>query len=377
MTGVSDGDPVAEGDEPQRSDASSTDVPSKYKALRSDVDQWVEDLNTRLQAARPRYRVVDSCFVALDHDTRSGGSVLAGAVAFRLFLFFVPFVFVLVYGFGLAADASDRDPSDLARDAGVAGLIASTIETSADQSILTRLVTLGIALYTLLVTSRTLLKVLAASHALVWRVAIQKMKKLTKPALVAIGFVLLQLLLVQGIQFLRDQSLIAGLVALVLYMGVPAALWVLVSARVLPHVPGTSWHDFLWGGVVVGVGLEILHLVTIFWIARTLANKSETYGAIGSALALLLWAYLLGRLLVGSASINASLFYRRHPEATPAVGVLTVLAAPDDQAREGDGAASGGGAAEAEVDPSAAPAPPASRPAPPAAPTAASENPVP
>ena len=46
-------------------------------------------------------------------------------------------------------------------------------------------------------------------------------------------------------------------------------------------------------------------------------SKSDTYGAIGTAVALLLWAYLLGRLVVGSAALNASLWRRQESRSVP------------------------------------------------------------
>ena len=58
------------------------------------------------------------------------------------------------------------------------------------------------------------------------------------------------------------------------------------------------------GAVLFGVGVQLLHLVTVVWIAKSLESKSETYGALGAALTILLWAYLLGRLITAAASLN-------------------------------------------------------------------------
>ena len=60
--------------------------------------------------------------------------VLAGAVAFRIFLFLVPYVFVAVVGFGVAAEAVDQDAGDLARQAGIGGLVAKAVGGAADLS---------------------------------------------------------------------------------------------------------------------------------------------------------------------------------------------------------------------------------------------------
>ena len=48
-----------------------------------------------------------------------------------------------------------------------------------------------------------------------------------------------------------------------------------------------------------------------YWIGNLAARKTNTYGAIGIALAVLLWVYILGRIMVASAGLNAALYYRR------------------------------------------------------------------
>ena len=60
----------------------------------------------------------------------------------------------------------------------------------------------------------------------------------------------------------------------------------------------------------------------MYWIASQIEHKTDTYGAIGFALALLLWAYLLGRLITSAAVINETLWTRdeerRHAAPPPA-----------------------------------------------------------
>jgi membrane protein len=67
------------------------------------------------------------------------------------------------------------------------------------------------------------------------------------------------------------------------------------------------------GAVLFGIGVQVLHVVTVVWIARSLESKSETYGALGAALTILLWAYLLGRLVTASASLNTVIWRDRSP----------------------------------------------------------------
>jgi hypothetical protein len=120
------------------------------------VRQMLTDTRDRLERARPRSPLIDAGFRALDRDVETGGVVLAGAVAFRVFLFLVPYVFVAVVGFGVAADAAGRDASDVARDAGIGGLVARSVSGAADLSGLARFTALVVGLLALLLGTRAL-----------------------------------------------------------------------------------------------------------------------------------------------------------------------------------------------------------------------------
>jgi hypothetical protein len=61
----------------------------------------------------------------------------------------------------------------------------------------------------------------------------------------------------------------------------------------------------------MAVGADVLQLLTTYWIGNLAARKTSTYGAVGIALAVLLWVYVLGRIMVASAGLNAALYYRR------------------------------------------------------------------
>ena len=102
-----------------------------------------------------------------------------------------------------------------------------------------------------------------------------------------------------------------------LFIAVPTSLWLVLSLRFFAHASGATWHDLLPGAVLVGVGIQVLHFLTIYWVAYLLESKSETYGAIGAAIAILLWAYLLGRVFAASAVLNAGAWHQRHTRSSP------------------------------------------------------------
>jgi hypothetical protein len=53
------------------------------------------------------------------------------------------------------------------------------------------------------------------------------------------------------------------------------------------------------------------------YLAHRVEHASELYGSLGVAAAILAWLYLIARLMVGSAMLNATLYEHRH-HADPA-----------------------------------------------------------
>jgi uncharacterized BrkB/YihY/UPF0761 family membrane protein len=289
------------------------DRQSRTERVRAGKEQVVaraRRTRARLEESRGRSAAVDAAFRTIERDAEAGGGVLAAAVGFRIFCFLVPYVFVLVAGFGLATDAANESPADAARTAGIGGLTARAITGAADLSLAERLAALiagGVALF---LAARSLWKTLRITHALVWRVRIGRPTPTTRPAgglvlVLTVSFVLGLLLTDLG-----DRSFVIGLVATIAAALVPVAVWVYASMQ-LPHDEEAPWWALLPGSVLFGFGTLFLHVITVYWIAREVENKSDTYGAIGVSLAILLWAYLLGRLIVAGAALNAALWRRR------------------------------------------------------------------
>jgi uncharacterized BrkB/YihY/UPF0761 family membrane protein len=61
-----------------------------------------------------------------------------------------------------------------------------------------------------------------------------------------------------------------------------------------------------------GVRASPAHLFTTIYLVGKLQDSSELYGTLGAAAAVLLWLYLLGYAMVGSAILNATLWFRQH-----------------------------------------------------------------
>jgi membrane protein len=221
----------------------------------------------------------------------------------------IPYVFLIVVIFGLGASVGSEDPGHLARDAGIGGVAAKAFDSIGDLSTGQRLLSFFVAGFALLLATRSLLKVLRIVHALVWQTRPGKPPSMLRAAGVLVLVVTFALAVSALIGRLRTESVVAGLIATLLFAAIPCAVWLFVSWH-MPHAPDVPWTALLPGAVVFGVGLEILHVVTVYWIASQVEHKTDTYGAIGFALALLLWAYLLGRLITSAAVINETLWSR-------------------------------------------------------------------
>jgi uncharacterized BrkB/YihY/UPF0761 family membrane protein len=288
-----------------------SDHPTRREQLKQQqarLAREAENARSKLEAARPRNPALDAVMRTVERDTATGGGVLAGAVAFRIFMFMVPFVFLIVGVFGLGSSASDQDPRTLAREAGITGLAAKGLSGVGDLSLGERIVYVVVVGFATFLATRALIKVLRIVHALVWHTRAGKFERPTRAVLALIGIVILAIALAALAGKLRGESFLLGLLGTVLYALIPIAIWVFVSWH-LPR-PELPWTALIPGAVLFGLGLEVMHLVTVYWIAHLVESKTETYGAIGFALALLFWAYLIGRLITSAAVVNESLWTR-------------------------------------------------------------------
>jgi len=304
----------SDGAEPAPPDTDVPKAPSRTARARAQADHLRERADQtvkQFEARRPSSRAVDAVFGTMERDVTSGGGVLAAAVAFRIFIFLVPFVFVIVTAFPFASDAADQDPVELADKFGMAGLASTAIHSADNLSFWNRLALVLVGLFALVLASRSLVRVLRITHGLAWNTRVPKLQKATRAG---VGLILVVFALVLfGAVTASIDIFVIGLIPALFEGVVVVLLWLFVQSH-LPRPDAVTWKDQIPGAVLVGVGVEALHLVTVLWFTRYLESKSETYGAIGAALAILLWAYLLGRVLVSGAMLNAVLWGQKQAE---------------------------------------------------------------
>jgi uncharacterized BrkB/YihY/UPF0761 family membrane protein len=273
----------------------------------------------QLQAARQTNQMVDAGFHFYERDLGAGGGVLAGALAFRLFIFAVPYVFVVLTVFGSAAELRHESGQAAARSAGLTGLIAKSVADAQRTSDSTKIIGIVVGIVAVVLAARTVVKTLRAVHALAWRVPLTRLRHSTRAAFVLIFAVLAVSLLATLIGWVRSErpgiGVLLGLSMIVVWSGA----WLFIS-WLLPHAKGVSPVDLVPGALLFGLVIWAMHLLTVFYFSRKVSSASDTYGAIGAAIGILLALYLIGRAMSASAVLNATLWDRKqqHGEtATP------------------------------------------------------------
>ncbi|MFM8973604.1 MAG: YhjD/YihY/BrkB family envelope integrity protein [Actinomycetota bacterium] len=262
-----------------------------------------------------RSGVFDATVRAWEHDTEVGGGIVGAAVAFRLFLFMVPFSFFTATALGAGARLADQTTADVAHRAGIGGVIAKGATSAESLGTRSQVIVLLVAGYATLSTARTAVGTLVRAHCLVWRVPPVRVAR-TRAALLFTVFVATLMLVSSYVARLRSAVPAPGVALTVTWLFVPLVCWWWASTR-LPHADAAVW-ALLPGAVVLAIGMQVMHLFTVLYVTRAVESKSETYGALGSALAVLGWCYVAGRLITGTAVVNAALwrrFRQRHPDA--------------------------------------------------------------
>jgi membrane protein len=268
--------------------------------------RWLEHgrrLGASAEAARSRHTTVDFGFRLFERDASIGGGLLAGALAYRLFVLLLPTALLFVSGLGLYADAADKSTSEAAREAGLHGLIASQV-ASASASNAGWLVFLLIVPAVLYATT-TLYRALAIVHGIVWQGSGRGVRATPRGIGTLFGALLLVIAAAQIVGWIRRHDQLGGLTALLVYLVLAGGAWLLVSLQ-LPH-RDVRWQALLPGAALVGVGLLFVNVFNVYVTTRLVEGRADTYGALGIATALLLSLVIVGRLIVVSAELNALL----------------------------------------------------------------------
>ena len=270
-------------------------------------------LRAQVEAARRRHRSLDLAYEVVEQDSTIGGGMLGGALAYRLFVFLLPLALFLVAGIGVYADTTEQSPAEVVSHSGLTGLIAKEVSAAATSP--ARWAILIITLPVLVYAAGMLYRAIAIVHAIAWHGS-GRAVQLSSKGFAAFGGVLVaQFASTLIVGWIRHSDEVSGVLALPIYGVLLGGAW-LAFTRLLPRRE-VGWQELVPGAGAVGLGLLFLNSFNVYVTTWLVEDRADTYGALGVATALLFSLYLVGRVVVGSAVLNATLDARRRRRLTP------------------------------------------------------------
>jgi uncharacterized BrkB/YihY/UPF0761 family membrane protein len=266
------------------------------------------------EQAKAQHMSVQLAAQAFEHDRSKAGGLLAGGLAYRIFLWEIPLSLFLVSLFGLVSELSDADPADLARQSGMTAALSGAIAQAVEASNKGRVGLLILGAVLTIWAGRGVVRGLQLVCALAWGERGPRRSSLIGSLLVtALG---LGALAYQA--FLPKIGSILGIPGPVMFaIGLAGSIalmtWVLV---LLPHGDAT-WQALLPGAVLLGVGFRLLGLAVSTYFAYRLDRSDDLYGSLAIAVVMMLYLFVIARLFVAAQFLNASL-HRRRAEPAPA-----------------------------------------------------------
>jgi uncharacterized BrkB/YihY/UPF0761 family membrane protein len=286
----------------EASSGPEADSESEHRSIATRVRSGRE----RLGFFRRRWPALDAAFETYERDRDVNGNIFAGAVAFRLFLWLLPLTLVLVVLLAFIV-SSGGEVTETVKAFGISNESAIEIAKNLSRSDSSRWWLLALGLFALYGASIAVAKVVHRAHALAWGSSESRLRSHPKVAglvLAIAGLVLAVTGIAARVRALSGAGWFLRIGLLALYAGV----WIVVS-WVLPHRDAPVVR-LLPGAIAFALGVVALHLLTVTYFVHKLDSASELYGGLGTAFVLLLWLYLVARLVVASAVVNATLYDR-------------------------------------------------------------------
>jgi uncharacterized BrkB/YihY/UPF0761 family membrane protein len=293
------------------SDAPQDRAPAdgRVGAARRRARRTRDEASRRLDEVRHQSTLVDIALEAGELDRRRAGSLLAGGIAFRVFLWLLPAALFVAALAGLVRPSGGASPDSVARSLGLAASVASTVEHATRQSDRGAAALAAIGIVLMLYAATSLVRALRVAHVLAWEEPFRRRPGLPRDGAIFSGAILATLAAETALTYLRRREPALSLVAITVSFGVAGGAWLGLSL-LLPH-GDANWRALLPGAGLVALGHAVLQIATIYYFAPKLARAPALYGALGSAATLLLWLFLVARLLVAAAFLNATLWRRQ------------------------------------------------------------------
>jgi uncharacterized BrkB/YihY/UPF0761 family membrane protein len=238
---------------------------------------------------------------AVERNQRVAATVLAGGLAYRLFLWLLPFGLIVGGALGLMnADNTEQAVSKGGLPAAISNAIGDASRSTHSDSWWLLLVGVSALIW----TGYSGAKAVQLVYSLIWDQAPPRTKPL-KGSLAFTGTACAVWAAIGVTWWVRDATWHGPVIA-ALTVAPIAALWLGVSLR-LPH-RDAPWRSLIPGALLVGIGFPVLHELIVAFLVPKLQKAQALYGVLGAATTLIFFIYLLAMLVVLAAVLNSSLY---------------------------------------------------------------------
>ena len=292
--------PASPSISPDSSDAAAAPARrARIKATRQRAQTYIEGA---LGISAPVTVTVNT----IERQRAIGGSLLAGALAYRFFLVMLPLTLVVVSVLGFVSASSAQGPDEVAEQIGASGIFAQALKTSSADAQSGRWWTLFTGIFLLLWACYSLARSLGIVHALAWAMKPGKLQRPVVATLATLGLVVALIIISGGEARFAGEQPGVRIVATMVNFIVTGALWLGVSS-LLPN-RATSWTGLLPGALLFAVGVKAVHVFTIYYVVPHIERSSQLYGSLASAAGILLSLWVTGVIIVIGASLNGAVW---------------------------------------------------------------------
>lgn len=167
-------------------------------------------------------------------------------------------------------------------------------------------VALAVGIFGTAYTGMGAVRALRIVHAAAWGVRPGRQWRPMAASVAMLAVVVGLMVAAAMVAWVRERTPAGGLFSALAMTGLYYVVWLGIAAH-LPRPAGVPVRALRPGALLVALGLQGVHLLTVYVLSAHAERVTSVYGSIGAALALLLWLYVVARLLVAASVLSAEL----------------------------------------------------------------------
>jgi uncharacterized BrkB/YihY/UPF0761 family membrane protein len=239
-------------------------------------------------------------------EQRTGAALLSGGLAYRLFLWLVPFGLVVAALLSFWVRVDENGLEGTARSFGLTGVAAHSATSAVHDGSRARWYLLIAGLLLMAWAGLGAVRALRVAARLAWGIEAARLRQPLRSSAVFSAVCVLGLAASVAASWTRHHLVAVGLLVTLATVFVDGALAMFALSH-LPRPEGTTWRDLWPGALLVGVGITAVQLFLAYFLASKLESTPDLYGTLGAATTVLLVLFLIARLIVAGMFLNATL----------------------------------------------------------------------